>query len=728
MRLRTIVLASALVPGLLLAQELPAPKSGFTLRRQMQYPLIQGTSPSGAAMSPDGKRIVFSWNTKGLKMKDVWVVDFHGGEPREVLKSDTLARLPRQEDKRTDREKKDEIEGDDGVGGYQWSPDSLEVMFQYRGRTWLMGPDGQNVRPLFDTQDEVSGPSWSPDNRSLYFSRRGNVFRLDRATRALKQLTFVSGPGTSVEGFDVSPDGKQVAVVWSDGSKTGRHQMMDFTKDRAEVVPISRGWIGESGVNLQIGVVGSDGGVIKFVAGFPRTMWLTGTVWSPDSRHYAVGWISDDFKNYTISTVDPARARKVDTYVEKAPKNYIPDFRELDWTRDGKQILFTTDIIDGKFGNRSLMKIGPNDKVASRVFAENYDIARFVRPKDSDSLYLVTHQRSPLTTELVKLGPDGARDSRSPFADACATNNDFDKGGVPLVSDDGLSVASLTSHPKLNTEMYALWPRQRRLTTSQSADFARLPQAKVEEVSFPGPDGQTIHGMLLTPPDLDPAKKHPAVISNMYANSARSAWVGLWEHYVAAELGVVVLKVNFRGSWGQGGEFNSGYYKSLGVIDADEAVSAKKYLDSLGYVRSDRCAVWGWSYGGFLTLMIMTTKPGVFDTGVAVASVTDWKSYNEWYTRRRLGLPSEDAEVFKKTSPVEHAASLQGNLLTIHGMLDDNVLFQDIVRFRANAIAAGKFYDSMDYPRANHGIGRLDERPHVFETIARYLYHKLYRD
>ena len=226
---------------------------------------------------------------------------------------------------------------------------------------------------------------------------------------------------------------------------------------------------------------------------------------------------------------------------------------------------------------------------------------------------------------------------------------------------------------------------------------------------------------------MTPGSKHPAIISNMYANSGRAQWVGVYDHYAAAELGMVVLKVNFRGSWGQGGEFNSGYYKSLGIIDADEAVSAKKYLDSLGYVRSDRCGVWGWSYGGFLTLMIMTTKPGVFDSAVAVASVTDWKSYNEWYTRRRLGLPVEDAEIYKKTSPISHADGLKGNLLTIHGMLDDNVLYQDIVRFRANLIKEGKFYDSQDYPRANHSIGRDDERPHVFENIIRYLYNKLSR-
>lgn len=727
MSARPFALAFLLVPCLLLAQDLPAPKSGLTLRRQLAYPLVQGTSPSGASMSPDGKHIVFAWNAKGERMKNVWLMDYPDGQPREVIRSEKIDRLPRQDDKRTDLEKQEEALYDAGFSGFQWSPDSRECLSQYRGRTWIFDSDGKNLRALFDTQDEVSSPSYSLDNKAIYFTRRGNLMRYDRATGHLKQLTFISAPGTSVSSYEVSPDGKTIAVIWEDGSKIGRHQMMDFSKDRAEVVPISRGWIGEMGQNVQIGLVPADGGLIKFVPGIPRYTWITSTAWSPNSEYFAIGRISEDFKTYNITTINPRWANKVETYEEKAPKNYIPDFRELDWTRDSKSILFTTDIVDGKFTSRSLMKIGPFEKTPTKVFSESYDLGRFTRPRLSDDLVLVTQKNSPLQSEITILHPDGTTESRTPYPDACATANEFDKPGLPLVSDDGKAIATLASHPRLNTEMFAVWPKQKRITVSQQPDFAKVRLANVEHVSFPGPDGQTIYGMLLTPPDLDRTKKHPAVITNMYANSGRAQWVGVYDHYMAAELGFVVLKVNFRGSWGQGGEFNSGYAKSLGIIDADESVSAKKFLVDTGYVNADRCGVWGWSYGGFLTLMIMTTKPGVFDTGVAVASVTDWKSYNEWYTRRRLGLPTEDKDIYTKTSPVNQAKGLQGNLLTIHGMLDDNVLYQDIVRFRQALIREGKFFDSMDYPRANHSIGKDEERTHVYEVIVRYLYNKLSR-
>jgi dipeptidyl-peptidase-4 len=126
--------------------------------------------------------------------------------------------------------------------------------------------------------------------------------------------------------------------------------------------------------------------------------------------------------------------------------------------------------------------------------------------------------------------------------------------------------------------------------------------------------------------------------------------------------------------------------------------------------------------------MIMLTAPGVFDTGVAVASVTDWKSYNEWYTRRRLGLEKDDPEIYKKTSPVHHAAGLEGNLYLIHGMLDDNVLFQDTARLMQALIEERKHFDLMLYPRDDHSIGKATSRPHVYEEVMRYLYWKLTRD
>lgn len=705
------------------AQQLPPAE--ISIERFYQFPVLNGRSPTTPAMSPDGYKIVFGWNQTGDRRLDVWVLEYPHGKPKKIVDAATIERLPNQDDKRTDDDKQKEQLYDAGISGFVWSPDSREVCFSYKGRAWLMDPMGNQLRPVFDANEGSYGFQYSPDGQYLSFQKGQNLYRLNRKTGAIKQLTFLSAPNTNIESYLWSPDSKNVAMIWSDSSKLGRHVMMDFTKDRAEVRSIQRMWNGELSQDNQIGVVGADGGLVKFVEGLPRYMWPSDLAWSPDGSMLAYGWFKDDFKEYTINAVPITTMKKADAYHETAPKNYIPDFRKVFWTRDSKRILFTTDILNGQFGFRSLLSVEPNGKNLLKVYAEQHDIAAATRPKNSDRLLLVTMGRSPLKTEITIQEPDGKRKVIVPEEDGFATPVDFDDAQLPLFSDNGMQIATLASNPTRNNELYSVLPELKRLTVSQRPEFAKIKWAEFKEVSFPAPDGRMIHATLVQKPGLDTSKKHPAFLSNIYANSGKMAWGGYFENYAAMELDMVVLKVDFRASWGYGGEFNSGYYRQMGLIDADEAVAAKNYLASLGYVDPDRVGIWGWSYGGYLTCMTLLTKPGVFHAGVAVASVTDWKTYNEWYTRRRLGLVKDDKEIFEKTSPITYADGLKDNLLLVHGILDDNVLFQDTARLMQRMIEKGKYFDLMAYPEDDHSIGKNWSRPHVFATVMRYLYGKL---
>jgi dipeptidyl-peptidase-4 len=335
--------------------------------------------------------------------------------------------------------------------------------------------------------------------------------------------------------------------------------------------------------------------------------------------------------------------------------------------------------------------------------------------------------RSPLKSEITIIEPDGKRTQHVVVEDGMSTPKNFDDAGLPLFSEDGKAVATMASTRKLNAELYSVEPKMNRLTKSQLPEFEKVRWADYREVTFKAPDGKDVHALMITRPGLDLTKKHPAFLSNMYANSAKMAWGGFFENYAAMELDMVVLCVDFRSSWGYGGEFNSGYYRSMGLVDVDEAVAAKNYLASLPYVNGDKVGLWGWSYGGYLTAQTLLTKPDVFAAGVAVAPVTDWKSYNEWYTRRRLGLVKDEKEIFEKTSPITHAAGLNDDLLLVHGMMDDNVLFQDTARLIQKLIDNGKYFEELGYPRDDHSIGRDTSRPHVFASIMRYLYNRLAR-
>lgn len=702
--------------------------NGIAFERFYQYPLLNGRSPSAPAMSPDGRQIVFGWNRTGERKLDIWALDYPNGTPHQIVAASQIQDLPRQDDTRDALAKKEQALYDGGPSGYQWSPDSRQILFAYKGRIWTVNPDGTHLEALIDANEGIADPSYSPDGRYIGFRQGQNLFRFDRSNGRIKQLTFISKPNTSVDGYTWSPDSKRIAVTWSDTSKTGDYTMMDFSKDRAKTVAIKRDWNGDLSVNQQVGVIPVEGGLVKFVEGMPTYRWMKSLEWSPDSNSLAIGWIKDDFSEYTITVVDANGLKKHEAYHEKAPKNYIPDWRPLVWTRDSRRIIFGTDIWDGKFGYRSILEINPDGSDLHKVYAQNWDVASLARPKDSDRLILTTLSRSPLSTEITIVEPDGKITTHVVMPNGVSVPSQFDDTASPLFSDDGTKVATLAADRKTNPELYSVEPTEKRLTHSQLPEFDKIKWANFKEVTFKAQDGATIHGLLITKPGLDLTKKHPAFISNIYANSAKDNWGGYLENYAAMQLDMVVLVVDFRSSWGYGGEFNSGYANKLGIIDSEEAVLAKNYLVSLGYVRPDRVGLWGWSYGGYLTLMTLLTHPGVFDTGVAVASVTDWKSYNEWYTRRRLGLVKDDKDkVYEKTSPISYAEGLRDNLLMIHGILDDNVLFQDDARMVQQFIDHDKFVDLMYYPRDDHSIGKDTSRPHVFATIMRYLYEKLGR-
>lgn len=706
------------------AQEFPKPK-GLSLERLYSYPIVNGRSPSSPVMSPDGKYIAFGWNQTGERRLDLWIMEYPSGNKRMLVDSSKFTNPPVQDDKRTQQEKDEDALYYGGITGATFSPDGKELLFTVRGRTYRCDLNGK-YEALAEGGVNMSGVRYSPDGKYYTFMSGSNLARMDRATGKIKQLTFLNSPNQYLSNYEFSPDGKWIYLMWSDISRMGSHVMMDFSKDRATVVNISRMWHGEKSVDNQHAIIPAEGGIIKFLEGIPRYHWAESVAWAPDSSFVALGWNAEDFLTYNISILTPGDTKVRTTYTEKAPKNYIPDFRTVGWSRDSKRVYFTTDIFDGKFGYRSLMSMEPSGKDIKPVYKENHDIAAWMRPKNSDRIILVTQAESQLTAQITVQEPNGQRKTYK-VVDGFSVPTQFDDAGLPLASDDGKSIATLASMRTQNPELYGVEPEVKRLTTSQLPEFSQIKWAKMEEVSFKGPDGATIKGLLIYDPNIDRTKKHPAFISNMYANSAKRSWAGYFENYAAMELGFVVLQIDFRASWGQGGEFNSGYYRSLGIIDADEAVAGKKFLVDTGMVNPDRVGIWGWSYGGFLTCMIQLTKPGVFDTGVAVASVTDWNSYNEWYTRRRLGMQKDDPKIYEQTSPIYHAAGLQGNLFLVHGMLDDNVLFQDAARLAQRLIDNGKYFDMFGYPRDDHSIGKNTSRPHVYSTIMRYLYKNLYR-
>ncbi len=240
-----------------------------------------------------------------------------------------------------------------------------------------------------------------------------------------------------------------------------------------------------------------------------------------------------------------------------------------------------------------------------------------------------------------------------------------------------------------------------------------------------------LNALVLKPSDFDAGREYPLlmyVYGGPGSQTVRNAWGGsrfLWLEYLAEELGVIVVSVDNRGTGGRGQVFRTATYKNLGKLEAQDQIAAAQHFGTLPYVDADRMGIWGWSYGGYMTLMSMLAGEGpqTFHVGLAVAPVTSWRFYDTIYTERFMSTPQKNPEGYDADVPIDLAGRLQDDqhLLIVHGDFDDNVHYQNTVQMVDALQAEGKQFDLMVYPGRNHGIYGGQTRLHLFTLLTDYV-------
>ena len=248
-----------------------------------------------------------------------------------------------------------------------------------------------------------------------------------------------------------------------------------------------------------------------------------------------------------------------------------------------------------------------------------------------------------------------------------------------------------------------------------------LPQK--EFFTFTTPDGTTLNGWMMKPADFDAGRKYPVLMYQYSGPGSQlviDAWGISWETYMATQ-GYIVACVDGRGTGGRGAAFEKCTYMSIGVKEADDQVAAARHLASLPYVDGDRIGIWGWSYGGYMTLMSLCQGAGVFKMGIAVAAPTDWRYYDTVYTERYMRTPQENEEGYDKSSVFTRIGNLSGKLLLVHGSADDNVHLRNMMELSEAMVQAGLDFDMMVYTNRNHGIAGGNTRNHLYDKMTRYV-------
>lgn len=246
-------------------------------------------------------------------------------------------------------------------------------------------------------------------------------------------------------------------------------------------------------------------------------------------------------------------------------------------------------------------------------------------------------------------------------------------------------------------------------------------------ITVPTADGVQLNGWMLKPANFDASKRYPAILLQYSGPDSQEVCDEFklnWEHYLASK-GFIVVCVDGRGTGARGAEFRRLSYKKLGLLETKDQIAVADYLKQQSFIDGERLGIWGWSYGAFVTLMVLTEPNQPFKAGIAVAPVTDFRYYNTVYSERYLETPAQNREGYDESSPLLRASRLTGRLLLVHGMMDDNVRPNQSMDFVEALIKAGKQFDTQWYPTSSHSIVGETYRKHLYRAKVDFFIEQL---
>lgn len=373
----------------------------------------------------------------------------------------------------------------------------------------------------------------------------------------------------------------------------------------------------------------------------------------------------------------------------------------LDFLGDNETIYFQSEAT----GYSHLYTYNLKTKKKKQLTKGNWEVRDLKLSKDKKTFYLTTNTTHPGNRNFYKLAVSGG------ILEPILVQ---DGAHEVSVSPDESSLLVRYSFKNKPWELYIADNRKntslRQFTFSTTEEFKKYTWREPEVITFKAQDGTPVYARLYKPQTAQANKAAVIFVHGAgYLQNAHNHWSTYHREYMfhnlLTDLGYTVLDIDYRGSDGYGRDFRTGIYRFMGGKDLTDQIDGKKYLvDNLG-IDAKRVGIYGGSYGGFITLMGMLTTPKEFASGAALRSVTDWAHYNHGYTGNILNFPETDPDAYKKSSPIYFADNLEGNLLMLHGMVDNNVEYKDVVRLSQRFIELGKKNWSLSsFPVESHGF------------------------
>ena len=644
--------------------------------------------------------------------------------------------------------------------GYIMSPDESLILIQTETKPiyrrsftavyYIYNVKNRTLEPLSDNGPQQV-PLFSPDSHQIAFVRDNNIYLVkllfgnseSQVTKDGEYNKVINGiPDWVYEeefafnrAFDFSADSKMIAYIRFDESQVPMYSFQWYKglapeKKEYATYPGSYDYkYPKSGVvNSKVSVhtfdiksrvtrkmalpIDSDGYV-------PRIQFTS------DPEKLAILTLNRHQNRLDLYMANP-RSTVCEVIIRDESEQYIKEQTYSDIKFYPEHIVMMSER-DG-YNHLYLYTIGGN--LVKQITKGEFEVKDFLGwNQNANEFYYTSNEESPLRTAVYKIDGKG---KKTKLSTRVGTNSALFSTNMMYYINTFSNIHTptlITLNNNKGKELVTLLDNKR---LKEQAAGLNLPQK--EFFTFTTSQGVELNGWMMKPANFDPNKKYPVIMhqySGPGSQQVLDRWGigsfgdgGMFEAYMC-DKGYIMVCVDGRGTGGRGAAFEKCTYLSIGVKEAADQAEAARYLGTLSYIDGNRIGIWGWSYGGYNTLMSMSEGSGAFKAGVAIAAPTDWRFYDTVYTERFMRTPKENGEGYNASSAINRVDQLQGKLLLIHGSADDNVHFQNFMEYNEALIQADKYFETQIYTNRNHGISGGNTRNHLMNRVAGFFLNNL---
>ncbi len=692
-------------------------------------PSLSGSFTPGMQFSPDGSQLTsFHSSGQGTNRKmELLTLDTRTGQQHVLVSAAILTNLLEPP--------KGQPSQATGLGrrppsAYHWAPNGKALLFTGSDQLVWLDLASMKSRVLIHGEKELEDPKISPDSRLVSYIQDYNLWIVSAEGGAPRQLTQGGSEQLHMGSLDWvypeeldcstaywwSPDSSHIAFLQMDERPVTPYPIVNFLSYHGDIQTERYPKAGEANPIVHVGVVAAAGGEPLWMdTGKDTDVYLARVNWLPDSKRLAIQRINraQTRLDLLLSDSSTGASSPILSEQDRYWVNVSDDLRFLD---GGQRFLWSSE----RSGYRHLYLYATSGKLLAQLTSGDWQV-NAVQGVDEKAgfVYFTSAEKTPIENHLYRVPLAGGKTER--------LTHDSGTHFVRLSPDASswLDVFSTAMTPP-RTDLYrADGSRVAVINENKVPELAEYNFSPVQFLTVDASDGAKLNAMMIKPPHFDPSRKYPVLVyvyGGPHAQIVRDAWAGptfLW-HQMMAQKGYIIFALDNRGMDGRGHVFETPIYHHFGKIELEDQLAGVRFLKSQPWVDPSRIGIWGWSFGGFMTVNAMLNANSVFKAGFAGGPVTDWRQYDTIYTERYMGRPQDNPEGYKDSSPVNHAANLRGKLLIAHGTGDDNVHFANTVELVEQFIQADKYAEVAIYPGRGHGVSDPPARVQLFQRVTEF--------